>query len=52
MSNGQAATLRYRISGKTLQLSDARQGVTIGIRELNAGKMVLHGSDRSIACER
>lgn len=52
MSNGQATTLRYRVSGKTLQLSDAGQGVTIAIRELNAGKMVLHGTDRSIACER
>lgn len=52
MSNGKAATLRYKVVGKSLQLSDANGGITIAVQELTAGKLVLHGSDRSIACER
>ena len=52
MSNGGLATLRYKVSGKTLQISDAKNGMTVMIQELTAGKMVLHGRDQSIACER
>jgi serine protease Do len=52
LTDSRAATLSYRVSGKTLQFSDAKQGVTVVIEELNDRKMVLHGRDQSIACER
>jgi S1-C subfamily serine protease len=52
MYDGKAVTLRYRVSGNALQLSDAKQGVTITIQELAAGRMILRGADRSLACER
>jgi serine protease Do len=52
MSEGHVGTLNYRISGKTLQVSDAKQTRTTKIEELTSGKMVLHGPDQSIACER
>jgi len=52
MSNSGVASLRYKVSGKTLQISDAKKGMTVMIQELTAGKMVLHGRDQSIACER
>ena len=52
MTNGSLAALRYRISGKALQLFDAKQGMAVTIQELNTRKMVLHGRDHSIACER
>jgi hypothetical protein len=35
-----------------LQVSDAKQTRTTKIEELTSGKMVLHGPDQSIACER
>jgi hypothetical protein len=34
MSNGGVATLRYKVSGKTLQISDAKNGMTVMIQEL------------------
>jgi hypothetical protein len=52
MSNNRAVTLNYGISGKSLRLSDAKQGTTLVIEELTDRKMVFRGSDRSIACER
>jgi hypothetical protein len=52
MNNTRAVTLKYGVSGKSLQLSDAKQGVTLVIQELTERKMVIHGVDRSIACER
>jgi hypothetical protein len=52
MTNGSLAALRYRIAGKALQLFDAKQGMAVMIQELNTRKMVLHGRDHSIACER
>ena len=52
MSNSGVASLRYKVSGKTLQFSDAKKGMTVMIQELTAGKMVLHGREQSIACER
>ena len=52
MSGGRVANLKYRVSGKALQLSDAKQGGAATIEELNARKMVLHGRNQSIACER
>jgi serine protease Do len=52
MSEGHVGTLNYRLSGKTLQVSDAKQTRTTKIEELTSGKMVLHGPDQSIACER
>jgi S1-C subfamily serine protease len=48
----QAATLNYGVSGKTLQFSDAKQGYSLVIEELTARKLILHGRDKSIACER
>ena len=52
MSNNRAVTLNYGVSGKSLRLSDAKQGTTLVIEELTDRRMVFHGSDRSIACER
>jgi hypothetical protein len=52
MTDRRVATLSYRVSGKTLQFSDAKQRMTVMIEELNARKMVLHGREQSIACER
>ena len=51
-ADNQAATLRYGVSGKSLQISDAKQAMTLVIEELTAAKMILHGRDRSVACER
>lgn len=47
-----AATLRYGVSGKTLQIGDAKQAVSMAIEELTARKLILRGRERSIACER
>jgi len=47
-----AATLRYGVSGRTLQISDAKQAVSMAIEELTARKLILRGRERSIACER
>jgi hypothetical protein len=47
-----AVTLRYGVSGKTLQMSDAKQSFSSVIEELTAQKLILHGRERSIACER
>ena len=44
--------LSYGISGKALQLFDARRVLQFTIEELTARKMVLHGREQSIACER
>ena len=52
MTDGRAVTLAYKVSGRVLQLSDANQGGSLAIEELNARKMVLHGRNQSIACER
>ena len=52
MSDSEALTLNYGMSGKTLRISDARDAFTLAIEELTAGKMILHGRDKSIACER
>lgn len=48
----EAATLRYGISGKTLQIADAKQGFSMAIEEITARKLILRGRERSIACER
>jgi S1-C subfamily serine protease len=48
----EAATLRYGVSGKTLQIGDAKQAVSMAIEELTARKLILRGRERSIACER
>jgi hypothetical protein len=50
--DNQAGTLAYAISGKALQMTDARQGMQFTIEELTRGKMILHGREKSIACER
>ena len=47
-----AATLRYGVSGKTLQIGDAKQAVSMAIEEITARKLILRGRERSIACER
>ena len=47
-----AATLRYGVSGKTLQIGDAKQALSMAIEELTARKLILRGRERSIACER
>jgi hypothetical protein len=52
LPDSQAGTLSYGISGKALQLFDAKQGMQFTIEELTARKMVLHGREKSIACER
>jgi serine protease Do len=52
MTNSRVATVRYKVSGKTLQISDAKKAMTVMIQELTARKMILHGRDQSIACER
>ncbi|HEX6136302.1 MAG TPA: trypsin-like peptidase domain-containing protein [Casimicrobiaceae bacterium] len=51
-ADNQAATLRYGVSGKSLQISDAKQAITLVIGELTAARMILQGRDRNIACER
>jgi hypothetical protein len=48
----QAATLKYGVSGKTLQLVDAKQAYSLMIEELTARTLILHARDKSIACER
>ena len=48
----EAATLRYGVSGKTLQIADAKQAISMAIEELTARKLILRGRERSIACER
>lgn len=48
----EAATLRYGVSGKTLQIADAKQALSMAIEELSARKLILRGRERSIACER
>ena len=48
----EAATLRYGVSGKTLQISDSKQSFSSVMEELTAQKLILHGRERSIACER
>jgi S1-C subfamily serine protease len=48
----EAAMLDYGVSGKTLRLSNAKQGFALMIEELTSQKMILHGRDRNIACER
>ena len=48
----EAATLRYGVSGKTLQIGDAKQAVSMAIEEISARKLILRGRERSIACER
>jgi serine protease Do len=52
MSDGKVGVLTYRLSGKTLQISDAKQGMATQVEQLTSGKMVLHGREQSIACER
>ena len=52
LDENQAATLKYGVSGRTLQLSDAKQAFSLAIAELTSRKMILHGRERSIACER
>ena len=52
LDTSQAATLKYGVSGRTLQLSDAKQAFSLAIAELTSQKMILHGRERSIACER
>ena len=47
-----AATLRYGVSGKTLQIGDAKQAFSMAIEEITARKLILRGRERSIACER
>lgn len=47
-----AATLRYGVSGKTLQIGDAKQAFSMAIEEISARKLILRGRERSIACER
>ncbi|HKU85587.1 MAG TPA: trypsin-like peptidase domain-containing protein, partial [Casimicrobiaceae bacterium] len=47
-----AATLRYGVSGKTLQIGDAKQAFSMAIEEIGARKLILRGRERSIACER
>ena len=42
----------YKLSGKTLQISGARQAMATQVTELRSGRMVLHGRDQGIACER
>lgn len=52
MSDGQVGTLSYRISGKTLQFSGGAQAMAAQVAELTRARMVLHGREQSIACER
>ena len=50
--DNQSGTLAYAISGKALQMTDAKQGMQFTIEELTRGRMILHGREKSIACER
>jgi hypothetical protein len=50
--DNQSGTLAYAISGKTLQMTDAAQRLQFTIEELTRARMILHGRDKSIACER
>jgi serine protease Do len=52
MSDGRVGTLTYRLSGKTLQFSGAAQTMAAQVAELTRARMVLHGREQSIACER
>jgi S1-C subfamily serine protease len=52
LSDGRSVALNYRVFGKALQLSDSKYGADLAIEELTERKMVLHGRDRSMACER
>jgi S1-C subfamily serine protease len=52
MSDIPAVMLNYGTSGKSLVVFDANKGVALTINELTARKMLLKGTDRSIACER
>jgi len=50
--DNQSGTLAYAIAGKALQMTDAKQGMQFTIEELTRARMILHGRDKSIACER
>jgi S1-C subfamily serine protease len=52
LSDGRSVALNYRVFGKALQLSDSKYGADLAIEELTERKMVLHGRDKSMACER
>ena len=52
LDDNRAATLSYGVSGRTLHLADAKGAVTLAIEELTDRKLILHGRDRSVACER
>jgi S1-C subfamily serine protease len=52
MSDIPAVVLNYGTSGKALVVFDANKGVSLTINELTPRKMILKGTDRSIACER
>jgi len=52
LNDGRTVALNYSVSGKALQLSDAKYKGSLAIQELNDRKMVIHGRDRSLACER
>lgn len=52
LSDGRSVALNYRVLGKALQLSDSKYGADLAIAELTERKMVLHGRDKSLACER
>ena len=52
MSEVPAVVLNYGMSGKSLVVFDKNKGAAMTINELSAKKMILKGSDRSIACER
>ena len=52
LDDNRAATLSYGVSGRTLRMADAKGAITLAIEELTGRKLILHGRDRSVACER
>ena len=52
MSDNPAVVMNYGMMGKALVVFSPNKGASLTINELTAKKMILKGTDRSIACER
>lgn len=53
MTDGKVANLRYRVSGKVLQIADDQQGGSLAIEELTPERMILNTNveGRRLVCE-